>query len=265
MKKIILLFLVLSLYSCEDVVDVDLKESAPRLVIEASLLWNADRKQNAQVIKLTTTAPFFQDEVPPAIGASVWIITETGREFIFEEVEDGIFRYENFPLLPNVEHQLLITYNNELYTATEKLVPVPQLDFVEQEIGGFSGDEYEFKVYYRDPADMRNYYLFRYINERVSLQIYDDEFTDGNRTFAFFNDEDARSGDIVMFEIQGITRGFYDYMFILRSQSGSSNGGPFRTQPSIVRGNIVNTTNPENFPFGYFRMSTINHLVYEVE
>lgn len=265
MKKLMVFFLVFSFFSCEEVVDVELEESAPRLVIEASLLWDEDKEENIQVIKLTTTAPFFQEEIPPAKGASVSVITETGEEYVFQEVEDGIFRHNNIPPLPEVQHHLLVTYKNEVYTATEMLVPVPQLDFVEQEIGGFSGDEYEFKVFYQDPADMKNYYLFRYLNEQVSLQIYDDEFTNGNRTFAFFNDEDAEPGDLVGFEIQGISRGFYEYMFILRSQSGSANGGPFQTQPSIVRGNIVNTTNPDNFAFGYFRLSATNFLVYEVQ
>lgn len=259
------MLMMICLYSCEDVVDVDLEKSEPRLVIEASLLWNVDQAENTQLIKLSTTAPFFEEEIPPALGASVFITDENGREYIFEEITNGVFRYENLPLLPDVEYELVVTYKDEVYTATEKLVPVPRLEYVEQEIGGFTGDEYEFKVFYTDPADMENYYLFRYVNEQVSLQIYTDEFTNGNRTFAFFNDEDAKPGDLVGFQIQGISRGFYEYMFILRSQSGSSNGGPFQTQPSIVRGNIVNTTNPENFAFGYFRMSATNFLVYEVQ
>lgn len=265
MKKILLIFVALSLWSCEEVVDVELEESDPRLVIEASLLWDIERQENIQFIKLTTTAPFFQEEIPPAMGASVSLITQTGLEFIFEEVEPGIFRHENIPSLLDVEYELMVTYNNEIYTATEQLVQVPQLQFVEQEIGGFSGDEYEFKVYYNDPAEMENFYLFRYLNEQISLQIYTDEFTDGNQTFAFFNDEDAEPGDMVGFQIQGISEGFYEYMFILRSQSGNSNGGPFQTQPSIVRGNIVNITNPENFAFGYFRLSEVDVLTYEVE
>lgn len=266
MKKILLLLIPMFFLSCEEVVDVELEESAPRLVIEASLLWNQDLQENVQIIKLTTTAPYFQEEIPPAVGASVSVISGTGEEYIFTEVREGIYTNVEIPPVLNVEHQLIIEYNNEVYTATEELIPVPELDYVEQELGGFSGDDYEFKVYYRDPAEIENYYLFRYINEqKVFLQIYDDEFTNGNETFAFFNDEAAQPGDLVAFQIQGISEGFYEYLFILRSQSGSSSGGPFQTQPSIVRGNIVNTTNPENFAFGYFRLSGTNLLVYEVE
>lgn len=251
--------------SCEDVVDVELKESAPRLVVEASLLWDVDKEENTQFIRLTTTAPFFEENIPPAIDATVSVMDDNGREYVFEEMADGIFRNDEIDPSLELEYTLIIEYEGETYTATEPLVPTPQLDFVTQDRGGFSGDDYEFKVYYTDPAEMQNYYLFRYVNDDVSLQIYDDEFTNGNRTFAFFNDEDASAGDIVAFEIQGISRGFYEYMFILRSQSGSSNGGPFQTQPGIVRGNIVNITNPDNFAFGYFRLSGTNMLPYVVQ
>ncbi|NJW52835.1 DUF4249 domain-containing protein [Salinimicrobium oceani] len=265
MKRILYLLLTLIACSCEEVVEVDLDESDPRLVVQASLLWNVDLQENIQVIRLTTTAPYFEEEVPPAIGATVKVTTETGMEYEFEEVADGIFTHEEVPALLDLEYQLHITYEGEEYFATETLIPVPQLDFVEQKRGGFSGDEYEFKVFYRDPAEVENYYLFRYLNEQISLQIYDDEFTNGNQTFAFFSDEDAVAGDLVGFQIQGISKGFYEYMFILRSQAGSSNGGPFQTQPSIVRGNIVNVTDPENFAFGYFRLSATNFLAYEVK
>lgn len=255
---------LVGLVSCEEVVDVELEESAPRLVIEASLLWNGDLQNNVQVIRLTTTAPYFQENIPPATGATVSVLTENGEEYFFEEVSDGIFTNKEIRPVVDAEYQLHISYQGEEYIATENLIPVPQLDFVEQSLGGFSGDEIEFKVFYQDPADRDNYYLFHYINEKISLQIYDDEFTNGNQTFAFFSDEDAEPGDQVGFQIQGISEGFYEYMYILRSQSGTG-GGPFQTQPSIVRGNVVNTTNPKNFPFGYFRLSKTNFLPYEVK
>lgn len=264
MKRILLLLMLLSIVSCEEVVDIELEESAPRLVVEASLLWNQDLQENVQLVRLTTTAPYFQENIPAAKGATVTIFTETGEEYIFTEVADGIFTNDNIPPVRNVEYRLVITYQDEVYVATEEFIPVPELDFVEQSLGGFSGDEPEFKVFYRDPAETENFYLFKYLNEKVSLQIYDDEFINGNQTFAFFSDEDAEAGDVVRFEIQGISKGFYEFMYILRSQSGTA-GGPFQTQPGIVRGNIVNTTNPENFAFGFFRLSGTNFLTYEVQ
>jgi hypothetical protein len=265
--KIIFLLLSLnSLYSCEEVVQVDLVESEPRLVIEASILWRKNTVGNVQLIRLTTTAPFFDDQIPPAEGASVSVYSETGMEFAFEEIEPGIFRNDQFVPQLNKPYELEIEYKDEVYSATETLLPVAPLEYIEQtDNGGFGGEDLEFKAYFTDPPNIQNYYLVRFFYEDLSIQIYEDEFTDGNQTFAYFSNEDLTSGEEVGFEIQGISKRFYEYLFILRSQAGASNGGPFQTQPTTVRGNIINTTNPDNFAFGYFRLSEMDFLDYTIQ
>ncbi|GAB2773347.1 DUF4249 domain-containing protein [Salinimicrobium soli] len=266
MKKLFLLILLGIVTSCEEVVEVDLETSAPRLVVEASLVWNPALEENVQYILLTTTAPFFDDEVPPALDANVSVFDQNGEEYVFTEIEDGIFQNSEIEPVPGMTYELVLSYEGEVYTASEKYVTAPQLEFVEQKNdGGFDGEEIELKAYYTDPAETEDYYLFKFYHDQLALQIYDDEFTNGNRTFAFYSDEDLESGDSVGFEIQGISEDFYEYMFILRSQAGTSNGGPFQTQPTIVRGNIVNTTNPDNFAFGYFRLSQADFFGYELE
>lgn len=264
MKKLIFL-MCLVFISCEDVVEVDLQESAPRLVIEASLVWNKDREHQSQYIILTTTAPYFDEEIPPATGATVSVFAPDGTEFIFEEIEAGIFANEE--ILPSTagDFELVITYQGEVYEATESYITTPELEeVVQNDNSGFSGDETEFRIFYTDPAGEENFYLFHFIHTKLSLQLYEDEFTDGNRNFAFFSEEDVNPGDKVGFEIQGISERFYNYLYLLRSQSGTA-GGPFQTQPTLVKGNIVNTTSPDNFPFGYFRLSEADYLTYTVQ
>jgi len=266
LKIIFLLFILNSLYSCEDVVQVDLQKSEPRLVIEASILWKKNTLGNIQLIRLTTTAPFFDDQIPPAIGASVSVFSKNGIEFAFQEVDPGIFRNEHFVPELNKTYQLKIEYKGEIYEATEPLLPVSPLEYIEQtDNGGFGGGEIELKAYFTDPPNIQNYYLARLFNEKLSIQIYEDKFTDGNQTFAYFSNENLTSGEEVGFEIQGISKRFYEYLFILRSQAGSNNGGPFQTQPTTVRGNIINTTNPDNFAFGYFRLSETDFLDYTIQ
>lgn len=265
MKKVLLTMLILSFYSCEEVVDVELEKSEPRLVVEASLLWNMEKELNTQYVRLTTTAPYFNEEIPPAIDALVSVLSPDGTEYVFEEVEPGVFKNDNIPPALTGPYKLTIIYNDQEYTATEDFVTTTKLEEVVQENnGGFSGEDTEFKIFYTDPLDEENFYLFRFYHDELSLQIYDDEFTDGNRTFAFFSDDELKIGDEVGFEIQGISERFYEYMYILRSQSGTA-GGPFQTQPTIVRGNIVNTTDPDNFPFGFFRLSQTDFLTYTVK
>ena len=265
-KMLFLMLLAVSLFSCEDVVDVELEEAEPRLVVEASLLWDIDEINNEQYIKLTTTAPFFNNKVPAAQGATVSVFDEKGTEYIFEEVEDGNFKNAEIDPQLNMTYRLVINYKGEVYEATEQFIPTPQLLYVEQEDqGGFTGEDIELKTFYQDPEGIENFYLFRFYEKTLSLQIYDDRFTDGSLTFAYYSDEDLESGDDVGLEIQGISENFYEYMYILRSQAGTSNGGPFQTQPTTVRGNIVNITNPENFAFGYFRLSATDFMNYTVK
>jgi hypothetical protein len=265
MKKLIYISLLLFLTSCEEVVDVELEQSAPRLVIEASLLWSEEEENEKQTIRLTTTAPYFDEEIPPAEGAMVSVFAPDGTEYIFVESEPGIYSNSDISPSLNGEFELMVRYNDQEYRATEKYMTTPELEEVVQVDGrGFSGEETEFRLFYTDPAEEENFYLFRFFHDELALQIYDDEFTNGNRSFAFFSEEDVISGDKLGFEIQGISERFYEYLYILRSQSGTA-GGPFQTQPTIVRGNIVNITDPENFAFGYFRLSQTDSVQYTVK
>lgn len=256
---------ILGLSSCEEVVEVDLEQSAERLVINANIFHIKGIPSSFQIITLSLTAPFFDNEVPPATGAIVIVRDDHGNIFPFEEEEPGLYQNEDFTPLPDIDYFLEINYREEVYSATETFIPVVDLEYVEQNNeGGFFGEDIELQAFYTDPPERGNYYYFRFLHDELSLQIYDDEFINGNQTFAFYSNEDLQRGDIVTFEIQGISRRFYEYMFILRSQAGSG-GGPFQTQPTTVRGNVINTTNPENFPFGYFRLSEVDRIHYTVQ
>ncbi|MEM1002284.1 MAG: DUF4249 domain-containing protein, partial [Bacteroidota bacterium] len=53
----------------------------------------------------------------------------------------------------------------------------------------------------------------------------------------------------------GISEAFHDYMEQIIELSDQDSGGPFQVQPSVTRGNIVNTTNQDNFALGFFNLS----------
>ncbi len=272
MKKImcvtsIFLFFILS---CEDVVDVQLNEAEPRLVIEASINWLKNTTGNEQSIKLSLSAPFFDDTIPPANGASVQI--EDSSNNIFQFIEDGstgIYRSTNFIPEINETYELTINYNAEIYTGSETLKSVVSIDFIEQNNdAGFTGDEIELKAFYTDPANIDNYYFFEFFSNIPvipTLEVYEDEFTDGNQIFGFYTEEDLEAGDIVTIRNHGVSERFYEFMFLLLQQGSEESGGPFETQPATVRGNCMNITNPENFPFGYFRLSEVDEVTYTIQ
>lgn len=271
MKKIISILLIsLTFTACEEVVDLDLETAEPRLVIEAPLSWVKGTDGSFQFIKLSLTAPFYDSEIPPANGATVFVTDLFGNQFNFIEQDDtGLYRNNTFAPVINRIYNLTIVYNNETYTATEQFMPVSPIEYVIQNNdGGFTGNETEIEVYYNDPAGIENYYLFEFSNSDFntqSVEIYDDEFTDGNEIFAYYSDEDLVAGDELIIRSSGISKRFYEFTNILLQQTGSDAGDPFETQPATVRGNCINQTNPENYALGYFRASEISFIIYTVE
>ncbi|UPS90607.1 DUF4249 domain-containing protein [Bizionia sp. M204] len=271
MKNIIILLLIsISIFSCEDVIDVNVPNSEPRLVIDASINWIKGTSGNEQSIKLTLTAPYFDSSVPPANDAEVFITDSNNNVFIFvEDGNTGLYLNSNFTPVLNTDYYLTINYKNEIYSATETLLAVPEFDFVEQNLeGGITGEETEIKAYFTDPANEENYYFFEYIPSipvNKTLDTFKDEFVNGNQIFGFYVEEDLTTNDSVIIRNYGVSERFYEFMFILLQQTGAGGGGPFETQPATVRGNCINTTNQNNYPLGYFRLSEVAEINYTIE
>lgn len=268
MKKIIYLIILIFAYSCEDVIDLELPTSEPKLVIDASIDWLKGTSGNEQSIKLSLTTGFYEIEVPPANNASV-IITDNNNNS-FEFIEDGNSGiYNNNSFLPEIEseYNLTIIYNGQTYVATETLKSVSEITRVEQNLeGGFTGEETEIKAFFNDPVEEENYYFFEFtpsLPVTPTLDTFEDEFVNGNEIFGLYIEEDLDSGQSVTIRNHGVSERFFEFMFLLLQQTESD--GPFATQPATVRGNCINQTNPDNYPLGYFRLSEVVELVYTVE
>lgn len=260
--------------SCEDVVNVDLDTAAPKLVIDASIKWQKGTDGKTQKIKLTTTTDYYSNTIPVATGATVSVknITEntpTTFQFI-EDGQTGEYVCNNFTPIINNDYTLTVVYNGQTYTTTSKFMPTPVIQKTEQITKpGFGGEDiYEIKFYFQDNAAENNFYLVGAKNSNIVYPEYgvlSDEFFQGNLMFAIYQDEDLKKGDVVEYSLQGITEKYNNYMSKLLSTSGSEGGNPFATPPATLRGNIVNKTNPDNYPFGYFHLSEIDSGSHTIE
>ena len=216
------------------------------------------------------TAPFFDDGVEPANNGIVSISDTNGNTFEFiEDGNSGIYINSNFIPVIDETYTLSVIYENELYTASETLKSVVPIDFIEQkDDGGFLGEDIELKAFYTDPANVENFYFFEFLSDIPqipTLEVYEDRFTDGNQIFGFYTEEDLEAGDQVTIRNRGVSDRFYQFMFTLLQQGSEEGGGPFETQPATVRGNCINQTNPDNFPFGYFRLSEVDEVIYTIQ
>lgn len=270
--------LVLSLFSCTDVVEIDVPEASPRLVVEASIDWENGTNGNNQTIKLSTSTPFFDtNTLDPVTTASVKVIQDaTGATYNFQHQNNGLYTTAVFNPVVNQSYTLEITYNGENYTATETLMPVPAIDEIEQSTeGGFNQDAIDLTIYFNDPPEEENFYLIKYLTQGdllPSLEDVSDEFTNGNRMLDIYekeedednNQEELMPGDVVEIALHGISEAYYNYIRILIEQS-ENNGNPFATTPVALKGNCINTSNPDNFAYGFFRLTQVDKAIFTIE
>lgn len=266
--RYILLFAVLGFYSCEEVVRVDLNTAAPRLVIDASIDWIQGTDGSVQKIKLTTTTGFYEPEVPAVSNAQVTVENQNGQIFTFlEEGNSGeYFCYDFVPEI-GMTYTLKVIIGEDVYTATETLFPAPQILYFEQNNDiGFGDDIIEVKYFFQDNPDQNNYYMDRIkLNNKAYpfYDIMDDRFTQGNEMFGLFLSDEIKAGDTLHLRMHEISGRYYYYMD--RLLEVADNGGLFQTNVGVVRGNIVNQTNPQNYALGYFRLCEVYETNYIVE
>ncbi|RDY61176.1 DUF4249 domain-containing protein [Flagellimonas nanhaiensis] len=268
-KYIFALFTLLAItVSCTDVVDVEVPEGPTRLTIEASLDWERGTSGNTQTILLSTSTPFFNDEkFVPATGAIVRVTnTDNGTEFVFDDQNNGRYTTSDFiPIIGNT-YSLEIQYEGERYTATETLYPVSEITEITQSTEDGEDDEaLEVNVSFLDPADIENYYFLRMQRREdlfPELFYIKDEFIDGNEFTIYYekiddeedNSEEFKPGDIVDISFMGISKQYHDYLRLLIEQYESA-GEPFSPPPVPLIGNCINEDNPDNTPYGYFRVT----------
>ncbi|MFV5685415.1 DUF4249 domain-containing protein [Flavobacterium sp. GB2R13] len=273
MRKITLLFGILAAFffsSCQDVVPIDLNTAPPKLVIEASLNWKKGTDGNQQKIKLTTTTDYYSSVIPKVSGATVTIKNSSNIIFSFiESANKGEYFCNNFIPVLNGSYTLTVISDGATYTATETLKSVaPITEIIQNNEGGFTGKDIEIKSYYTDPANEPNYYLYKYIySNQIKSNFYVDldEFFDGNKFFSISQNEDLKTGDLIQISHYGISKSYYNYLNVLVSIAGNNGGSPFQSPPATVRGNIINTTNPTNYPLGYFSLSEVDIKNYTIE
>ncbi len=268
--KFLIFSLIIIFVSCEEIINVDLETAAPKLVIDASIDWVKGTSGNQQKIKLTTTTGYYSNEFPTVSGASVTVENTDNEVFIFvEELGTGEYFCNNFQPEIGETYTLTILLNGETYVATETLIATPEIEenIIQDNNGGFGGDEIEVTSYFLDDVNQENYYLFGHQSNRVAFPEYrleKDENINGNQLEMIYANEDLAPGDILEIKLYGISRRYYEYFNKILLASGSG-GGPFPSIPSAVRGNIVNQTNFDNFAFGYFRLSEVDVKNYTIQ
>ena len=272
------LLMSIALASCETVIDADLDTGPVQLSVDGTLTDQA----GPQTIRLTETAPYFNNSAPPvASGATVTVTDNAGRTFAFTDPDnDGYYSWK--PTARDTlgrigqTYRLSITYQGDTYTATSRMNRVPTVDsiiFRKEKLNPLSATEgYQAEFFARDFRGATDYYRVRYYrNGKVAnrrqdiITLKDGSFpgsadTDGLvfiRPFRQSINPDSlyALNDSVKVEVQSLTPEAFEFWQQFSQQI--TNGGLFATPPANVPTNIVNANASGRKATGFFLATAI--------
>lgn len=265
MKKIpeiISFIFLLSLFSCEEVIEIDLNESNAQWVIEA----NIDDQNNQAQVSISQTGSYFNPgPISPGTGANITLNSSDGNFYDLTEYEPGKYASTDIDLQVLQQYDLSVELEGKTYEAISVLQAPVNIDSLSSEFrsGAFGfGEGYYLRLEFQDPPGVRNYLRFEIIVNgtlRSDIALYDDNLTDGNRvSFPLFV-EPFELGDIVEVKAYSMDFDQYRYWTGLSEILGFGNGGGESAAPANPPSNFSNDA------LGYFGVSSVSLVTKEVK
>ncbi len=285
-KSIFYALLILSIYSCEDIIDVDLQEAAPQLVIDA---WISDEAKE-QVITLSLSQNYFvADFVEKIQDAEVSVTHENGQVYDFIHQEEGRYVYDAVSdgsiSRTGSEFTLSVVWAGGSYSSTTRQNRVPAVDSIgfelrENEIIGPDGIYAQF--FARDfEGNGDAYWIKTYKNgvfrngPREMNIAYDAAFDAGTGVDGIIfippvrelvnpvNEEFLpipwEEEETIAVEIHSISTDAFQFLEIARDQMINGDNGIFAIPLANTRSNITNTETGER-ALGFFNVASVSSL-----
>jgi len=284
LKLFFVLLTVISLTSCEDVIQVKLDEGDPIVTIDAFI----NDMQLQQKVRLTYTDGYFsQKPNEPIIGATVTVKDlTTGVDYIFNDNNNGDYVWTPTDTL-RVGHnyELTVTHQGNIYKSTSRMNRTSKVDSIISEFkegGGLAATEPGYDMAFLGfdiPGDTVDYYWIKsyrngvFFNKGGDINICADAaFGAGADGFPFITPiaqgitpfgERFNKFDVCRVEIHSIN--LETYNFLTQVQTQTTNSGLFATSPENVKTNIKNTTSDKTKVVGWFCMSAVGFRERVVE
>ncbi|MBN1291165.1 MAG: DUF4249 domain-containing protein [Candidatus Latescibacteria bacterium] len=225
--------------SCsEDVITVDLKKVAPRIVIDGTI---TDQEEPCTV-KITKTVDYFKPgEYPAVSGAVVTVSDDAGNFDTLEETDQGVYQTTKVKGAEGRTYTLKVIAEDQEYIAISTMPQAAEIDSVKCEFETHYGEkESVIYCYFRDRIGIEDLYRFRIykngIIDNSSYQLYNDRLSDGKAfEYEFFEYTDFTVGDTLTVELRTIDRATYDYFLTM-----------FDALATYEEGNYIFTSVPGN-------------------
>lgn len=233
--------IVFSLSGCKKVIDVNLNDADPQVVIEANVL-NTAGPYYVQISKTVNYSA--SNQFPPITGAKVIIQDITGGvKDTLTELQQGIYTTQRLTGVAGRTYQLDVNTGGKNFTAISKMPAAAQLDSVSFEKISRPGAKTDWYavINYQDPAGISNYYLFTlFVNGRRinNTFVYDDRFSDGRYVSRTLRTDSAyiNPGDSVRVVMQHMGKEGFEYYSSFSQVTG--NGALQTISPANPNSNL---------------------------
>ena len=122
----LLIILVFITNSCTDIIELDLKTTEPRIIIEANLT----ASDSTCTVNVTKSNSFYDNSAPEKVSDLNIVLTKNGSEtFNLTEIEDGNYFIEDIIANPNDEFSISITDTNDVSYKASAITPSSPDDF----------------------------------------------------------------------------------------------------------------------------------------
>ena len=244
---IILGLSTLILTSCQDVIDIDLRDADRKYVVEGSVVQGVD----SVLVRVSRTTSFFETTGPEAItDAEVVLTLPDGTERVLDHVSGGYYKAMGIDAQPNATYRLTVSTGGETFTASAYMPEPVSIDSLTyQPVQNFFGPPPagppKFNVFlnFQDPQ-ARNYYRAVYKrngNEQNNLgdiQLFDDELTNGNYIEIPIFNQEYKLGDTAYVALQTMDAEVYTFLETFQSAASADAGSPFSAAPDNPITNI---------------------------
>ena len=238
---------LLTVSSCEKVIDIKLNDAAKKYVIEG----NISNEPGQCMVSITQTKNFSENNDFPGISGATVTITDNGGTVIpLTETSSGNYSTSVLNGAPGHVYALNVVIGGQSFTAGSTMPSPVNLDsiFVEDKIL-FGDSTKTVHVNYKDPAAKGNAYHFIQYKNNVrekAVFVTNDDYTNGNaistqlRTFDNSDDDNKlRTGDSVKVIMECIDTPVYQYWFSIDAATGQSNNATPANPVSNITGGAL--------------------------
>lgn len=229
--------------SCEKVIQLDLKESDKKIVIEGGITDGTA----LNTIELTKNVNFDQSNTFPKVsGANVTISDNAGNSETLTETSPGIYQTTSLIGVQGRTYFLSVVAEGKTYSAQSTMPYKVNFDslIVKKELGILGGDStLSIMPWYQDPGGIKDYYRYiRYVNGnryKGSISV-NDFFNDGTYNtlpLPFQSDGfEVKSNDTLMIEMQCVDKNIDLYFRSKQQTISGMSGAPANPETNIVGG-----------------------------